>query len=85
MSILTILFKIDLQSGAVSTITGNGRQGTDKEGGEVGTDQAISSPWDLALGKSPEASHPDLLYVAMAGTHQIWLHFLEDASWIKGR
>ena len=69
----------------MSTIAGTGHQGNDKEGGAMGTDQEISSPWDLALGNSPDSSHPNLLYVAMAGTHQIWLHFFEDAIWTKGR
>ena len=79
------LMQIDLCTHTVSTIAGTGCQGNDKEGGQVGTEQEISSPWDLALGKSPDSSHPNLLYVAMAGTHQIWLYFLEDANWTKGR
>lgn len=71
--------------GNVSTIAGTGCQGNDKEGGLVGVAQELSSPWDLELGKSAESDHPDVLYIAMAGSHQIWLHFLEDAMWTKGR
>lgn len=26
-----------------------------------------------------------MLFIAMAGTHQIWFHFLKDANWTKGR
>ena len=37
-------------SGSVSTLAGTGVQGNDKEGGEKGVQQDISSPWDLALG-----------------------------------
>ena len=76
--------QIDLSTHTVSTIAGTGRQGSDKEGGAVGVDQEISSPWDLALGKSPGSAYFNLLYIAMAGTHQIWVHFLEDADWTKG-
>lgn len=69
----------------MSTLAGTGSQGTDKVGGKVGTAQEISSPWDVALGKSPGSEDCDVLYIAMAGTHQIWLHFLCDATWAKGR
>ena len=27
----------------------------------------------------------DVLFIAMAGTHQIWMYFFEDAKWIKNR
>lgn len=56
---------IDLQTGAVTTVGGNGEQGFDYKGGKIGKAQALSSPWDV------EVSGDDL-YVAMAGTHQIW-------------
>ena len=36
----------------VVTIAGTGKQGQDLEGGNVGEDQCISSPWDVVLGKS---------------------------------
>lgn len=41
-------------SGSVSTLAGTGVQGNDKEGGEKGVQQEISSPWDLALGGKDE-------------------------------
>ncbi len=69
----------------MTTIAGDGNQGNDKEGGKIGIDQKLSSPWDLELGKSPNALEPDLLYIAMAGLHQIWVHFLQDAAWTKER
>ena len=47
--------------------------------------QEISSPWDVEKGQSPDAASVDLLFIAMAGTHQIWIHFLKDAKWTKGR
>ena len=45
--------QINLYTHTVTTITGTGCQGTDKEGGEVGVSQEINSPWDLQLGTSP--------------------------------
>lgn len=56
---------IDLKSGSVSTIGGTGVQGFDYYGGRVGKEQVLSSPWDLEVANG-------VLYVAMAGTHQIW-------------
>ena len=51
----------------------------------MGVAQEISSPWDVEMGKSPGSDHHDVIYIAMAGTHQIWTHFLEDVTWTKGR
>ncbi|HXF59499.1 MAG TPA: thioredoxin-like domain-containing protein [Candidatus Saccharimonadales bacterium] len=56
---------IDLASGDVSTVAGTGAQGYDRSGGKTGTKQPLNSPWDLAIEGST-------LYVAMAGSHQIW-------------
>jgi len=57
---------LDLSSRTVSTIAGTGAQAEayPPEPG-VGTKTALSSPWDLAL-------RGNELYVAMAGSHQIW-------------
>ena len=74
-----------MSTGGVCTLAGTGTQGKDKVGGAVGVAQEISSPWDVELGKSPGSDSFDMLYVAMAGTHQIWMHFLLDATWAKGR
>uniref|UniRef100_A0A9J7ZJX1 NHL repeat-containing protein 2 n=1 Tax=Cyprinus carpio carpio TaxID=630221 RepID=A0A9J7ZJX1_CYPCA len=72
--------KINLSEGKVSTLAGIGVQGTDKEGGAPGPQQPISSPWDVALGNAGG----DILWIAMAGTHQIWALFLEDGKLPKG-
>lgn len=56
---------IDLSTGAVQTIGGNSQQGFDYSGGRVGEEQYMSSPWDVEVSNG-------VLYVAMAGTHQIW-------------
>ncbi|XP_051522840.1 NHL repeat-containing protein 2 isoform X2 [Myxocyprinus asiaticus] len=75
-----LIRKIDLLEGKVSTLAGIGVQGTDKEGGAPGSQQPISSPWDVTLGNAGG----DVLWIAMAGTHQIWALFLEDGKLPKG-
>ncbi|XP_071170103.1 NHL repeat-containing protein 2-like [Mytilus edulis] len=76
--------EINLTSKTVRTLAGTGFQGQDKEGGKSGTNQELSSPWDVVLGKSPGSDNENLLYIAMAGTHQIWVYFLQDSDWLKG-
>lgn len=57
--------RIDLTKKQVETLTGNGKQAQWRStGGNIKTAE-LSSPWDLVkVGNA--------LYVAMAGTHQIW-------------
>ncbi|XP_066521454.1 NHL repeat-containing protein 2 [Hoplias malabaricus] len=77
--------KVNLSEGIVTTLAGTGVQGTDKEGGAMGLQQPISSPWDLTLGTSGAGAMEDnVLWIAMAGTHQIWAVFLEDGKLPKG-
>jgi hypothetical protein len=56
---------VDLGTGSVATMAGTGRLGTGApSGGEpLGTD--LRSPWDVLL-------HDYGLFIAMAGSHQIW-------------
>lgn len=54
----------DLDAGTLTTIAGTGEQGYSRTGG-VGTDVALNSPWDLL-------ERDGWLYIAMAGTHQLW-------------
>jgi hypothetical protein len=56
---------IDLESAKVRTIAGNGIQGYERSNGGPGRRVSLSSPWDLAISG-------DTVYIAMAGTHQIW-------------
>jgi thiol-disulfide isomerase/thioredoxin len=63
-----LIRKVDLKARSVSTIAGTGRQSRTYTS-DVNADPArtisLSSPWDLQL-----VGHR--LYIAMAGTHQIW-------------
>ena len=56
---------IDLGKKTVETISGNGKQAAWKSTGGDAKTSELSSPWDLT-------KVGDALYVAMAGTHQIW-------------
>ena len=57
--------KIDLTKKTVETISGNGKQAAWKSIGGAAKTSELSSPWDLTkIG--------DALFLAMAGTHQIW-------------
>lgn len=63
--------QIDFNAKRVTTLGGNGEQaphipGLDRQGRVV-----LNSPWDLH-------SHDDHLYIAMAGSHQIWRMRLTD-------
>lgn len=57
--------KIDLKQNKVTTLAGTGRQGPWRSPGGKGITTPISSPWDVAYDDG-------ILYVAMAGNHQIW-------------
>lgn len=59
------LRRIRLLDGAVETILGNGRPGTPVEGGGKPADLPLNQPWDVT-------GTMDRLYLAMAGTNQIW-------------
>jgi thiol-disulfide isomerase/thioredoxin len=57
---------IDLPSRRVSTLAGTGRQAAWGGQGGAARETALNSPWDLLVANR-------LLFVAMAGTHQIWI------------
>ena len=60
-----LIRRVDLKSRTVETIAGTGKQSLERfEHGPAKT-IALSSPWDLQL-----VNH--ILYIAMAGPHQIW-------------
>ena len=60
-----------LADSTVDTIAGTGAQGHDRRASGPGPQIALSSPWDLA-------HHDGTLYIAMAGTHQLWRLSLAD-------
>jgi sugar lactone lactonase YvrE len=71
------LRSVDLKSGAVTTIAGNGSKGSDYKGGRIGQAQALNSPWDVVITPSPSTSSANgggKVLVAMAGQHQIWAY-----------
>ncbi|XP_074015167.1 NHL repeat-containing protein 2 isoform X3 [Numenius arquata] len=80
-----LIRKIDLELEMVTTVAGIGIQGVDKEGGAKGEEQPISSPWDVVFGNSISGTQEDnILWIAMAGTHQVWALMLEGGKLPKG-
>ena len=66
---------VDLSTGQVTTIAGTGRQARNFRPNGPARKVALSSPWDLARVGSQ-------LFIAMAGTHQIWVMDL-DAQHVR--
>ena len=62
--------RLDLGVGTVKTIGGTGRQARGFGGGGDALDTDLSSPWDLVV-------HGNTIYIAMAGSHQLWALDLE--------
>jgi len=56
---------IDLTRRTVTTVAGNGRKGGAVSAEAKGLEVGLSSPWDVAC-------RDGTLYIAMAGSHQIW-------------
>ena len=63
--------KADLTSGTVETIAGTGEQGHTREGRHLGRTIELCSPFDLV-------HHNGVIYIAMAGIHQLWFLDLVD-------
>ena len=79
--------------GVVTTIAGTGRQARSFGAGGSALETPLSSPWDLAFLPDPAAGPPTepgahedphddrgLLFIAMAGAHQVWVMDLEKAT-----
>lgn len=64
---------IDLASGSVTTLAGTGKVGYDLNAATNARTVSLRSPWDLALRGSE-------LYIAMAGSHQVWAMSLDDGN-----
>jgi len=63
--------RVDLAAGTVETIAGTGEQGHSREGRRSGRTTELCSPFDLI-------EHQGVLYIAMAGIHQLWSMGLTD-------
>ncbi|KAI3858545.1 hypothetical protein MKX03_005593 [Papaver bracteatum] len=63
------LREIDFVNELVKTLAGNGTKGSDYKGGRKGTTQLLNSPWDVCFESTSE-----MVYIALAGQHQIWEH-----------
>ncbi|MCB1157693.1 MAG: redoxin domain-containing protein [Leptospiraceae bacterium] len=57
--------KADFTTGNIETLAGNGKQAMNFNISGKGKDVELNSPWDIVY-------HENNLYVAMAGSHQIW-------------
>lgn len=69
------LRKIDLDAKNVITIAGTGRQGGWKSNGGIGVEVSLCSPWDVVV-------KDEMIFIAMAGNHQIWSHDLKTGNTI---
>lgn len=68
-----VIRKLDLQAKQASTVAGTGKQGHERDRTGPARDVGLASPWDLLLvGRN--------LFIAMAGTHQVWKLDLEKAT-----
>ena len=65
------LRRVDLSARRVETIAGTGAQGSTRQSRGPGLGTELNSPWDLVV-------HDGTLYIAMAGTHQLWSMTLAD-------
>ena len=70
-----LIRRVDLTGKQVSTVAGTGKQARP---GEAAGRGAISSPWDLLY-------HNGVLYIAMAGPHQIWQMHINEKTGRIGR
>jgi hypothetical protein len=61
-----LLRAVDFDARSVATEAGTGEPCTWKEDGGKATTVALNSPWDIA-------AHGPILFIAMAGAHQIWM------------
>lgn len=65
--------KVDLKNQTVMTISGTGKIGRGFSQGGKANEVNLRSPWDLAV-------HDGKLYIAMAGSHQLWVMDLQAAT-----
>ncbi|HEY1773826.1 MAG TPA: thioredoxin-like domain-containing protein [Gammaproteobacteria bacterium] len=61
------LRRVDLKQGTVTTVAGDGVQTYMQDGDEPAAKSELDTPWDVL-------AHNGLVYIAMAGQHQIWTY-----------
>jgi thiol-disulfide isomerase/thioredoxin len=61
-----LIRRADLRARTVETLAGTGRQARQFNQAGSGASVALNSPWDAVV-------HEGMLYVAMAGPHQLWV------------
>lgn len=61
-----VIRAVNLAERTVTTIAGTGRQGYERNISGPALQIPLSSPWDVEFGEG------DILYIAVAGTHQLW-------------
>lgn len=61
------LRRVDLKSGTVTTVAGDGVQTYMQGDAEPAPKSELDTPWDVL-------AHNGLIYIAMAGQHQLWLY-----------
>lgn len=71
-----LLRAVDLKKRLVRTIAGTGEQLRERFTEGAARETRLSSPWDLIFARDDSG---DKLYIAMAGTHQIWRMDLSTA------
>lgn len=70
-----LIREVHLPTKTVRTIAGTGTQGVEFNREGIGRAVALNSPWDITCIQQTQAqgtTKEDLLFVAMAGYHQIW-------------
>ena len=68
-----LLRRIDLDTQTVTTVAGTGEQGLHRAEGGPALSTPLNSPWDICLLENQ-------LYIAMAGSHQIWVYHPSDET-----
>ncbi len=63
--------RVDLRDGAVATLAGTGELAHGYTSGGPARETSLRSPWDVAV-------IDEIVYIAMAGTHQLWMYRLDD-------
>lgn len=62
-----VIRRVDLAAATVSTVAGTGEQVYQRASGGPARTTGLNSPWDVL-------AHDGLVYIAMAGQHQIWVY-----------